>query len=315
MQKLKPPVFLNKYNTKGNKRKLLALGAILIVALAGFAVWSLFNDKLSDKGNLYAQAAGHKIYEKDLRNLLGDNNLGVSDSEAATVLADKYLLESLAKEQGIAVSDEELTTEYGKDVLKQKDENKFAYQNKLNELYFTKLAADNRGVYKGKMLVTHFSRFVPFEPMDKPRGSLIGNPKAIARDKKYAKDLIDRLHSDIRSGKITFDEAMKIERNDHVVGLKGYPTLSHSGTFDNSSTTDGLIKLPSVQEEIRNISPGEMSEPFVVRVGNSLENDSTAESYFLLIQLGEAFGGNKANIDFGQYLDEAKKRLEYEVYV
>jgi hypothetical protein len=318
MPKLKPPAFLSKYNTKGNKRKLLGLGAIVIIALISFIGWTFLDDKLTDDKKVYAEAAGHKVYEEEIRDFLGENVFRISDHDAAQVLADKYLTEALAEELGITVDDNELAAQYGKkEVKKQKTNNKYAYQNKLNQVYFDKLQAYNRGVYKGKALVTHFSRFVPYEsPLlyeDKQIEPKIGNKAAIAKDKKHAEDLINRLYDDINSGKISFEEAAQIERKDPLVGEKAYPTLSHSGPFDTTFDTRTFLNNKSIRDQIGELKTGELTKPVAIKVVNSMNGDSLAESYFLSVLLDEVSGGG--NKDFATYLDEAKKRLGYGVYI
>lgn len=318
MPKLKLPSFLNRYNTKGNKRKLLGLIVVIIVGLVGFAGWSLWKEGTKDNKKVFAQAAGHKIYEQEVRDFLGDNVYNISDHDAATVLANKYLTEKLAKENNITVTDQEVEEQFGSEINKQKTDFKYAYQNKVNQLYFEKLAAYKRGIYKGKVLVAHFSRNIAPDVVlrdDKEANPDLGNSAAIARDKKYAKDFINRIYKDIKSGKITFDEAIKIERKDPVVGLKGYPTLNHSGVFDTSAEGGyGLIWTKFAKQRIRDMAPGQLSEPFVVRVPNSIEGDDTVESYFLVVQMDE-MSGEDGSVKFEQYLNEAKNRLEYGVYV
>jgi hypothetical protein len=313
MIKLKRP-FSKKPNLNNKKRLLLVICSILFITGLGLAV---SDNKLKDNRKVYAQAAGHKVYEEEIRDLIG-NDEGVSDHDAAKVLADKYLTEALAKEQGIAVSDQEVEKEFGKEIYKQKSENKFAYQNKLNQIYFNKLAASNRGIYKGQFLVAHFSRYIAYDsPLlqeEKQNDPDIGNVNLIQRDKKYAEDFINHIYKDIESGKINFQEAIKIEHNDSFVGKKAYPTLSHSGSFDTSSSSHSFLQSDATEQHINNMKTGEISEPFVVSVSNSINNDSTAEAYYLIIRLDEA-SGIKSGIDFEEYLKQAEERLGYAVYV
>jgi hypothetical protein len=316
MSKLKRPAFLNRLNTKGNKRKLLGLFIVAIVALIGFVAWSIFGDKLQDNRKVYAQAAGHKVYEQELRDFIGDNQ-GISDHDAAQVLADKYLTEALAKERGVTVTDEELVASYGNEVKKQKTTFKYAYQNKLNQLYLAKLQANNNGVYKGKMLVANFSSHIEFKPAlpeDKLKDPLLGDPEAVARDKKYAEDFITDLYNKITSGEITFEQAIKMEHADPRLGKQAYTSLSHSGSFDTSLSPNPVLNVKSIRQKINSIKAGEITMPFVVRVSDSLEDDSTAESYFLAVKMDQT-SGSYTGKDFGEYLEEAKKRLEYAVYI
>lgn len=318
MLKLKTPAFLNRLNTKGNKRKFLGLGVIIVIALIGFLSWSFLSDKINDNKKIFAEAAGHKIYEEEIHDLLGDNENNISDHDAAEVLANKYFLETLANEEGITITDEELVDVYGKSINKQKENDKYTYQYQVNQLYFDKLQANKDGIYKGKMLIANFSRHVEFHPVlpeDRTGDPKLGNPKAIAEDKKYAEDLINRLYNDIKSGKITFDKTIKIEHNDPLLGTKAYKTLPHSGSFDTTYATNPVINVESIRQKINEIKPGEITEPFVVRVGNSLGGDTTAESYFLVVQMDKSSGGGGIGMEPGQYIEEAKKRLGYEIYI
>ncbi len=315
MLKLNKLALSNRLNLKGNKRPIVL--SVLAIAAMGLIGWVILGDNLNLGKKIYAQAAGHKIYEQEVQDLIG-NSKGVSDHDAAKVLADKYLVETLADEQGISISDQEIEAEYGPEINKQRGSEKFFYQSKVNQLYFERLSAHNQGIYKGKLLVAHFSRFIAFDsPLleeDKAAEPRIGNPAATAQDKKYARDFINNLYNDINSGRISFDEAIKIEQKDPRLGSNAYPSLSHSGIFDTSNGPNGLISPESISSQISNIKPGELSGPFVVKVPNSLDGDSEVESYFLVIQMDKASGGSNTK-DFRQYLEEAEKRLGYKIYV
>lgn len=281
------------------------------------AGWLIFKGISSEGDKVYAQVAGKKIYKQDVQELIGGDS-GVSEHDGAKVLADKYLTEKLAEEQGITVSDQEIVEEYGPSIKKQKTNDKYAYQNKVNELYFNKLADYYRGSYKGKLLVAHFSRNIAFnDPLLKERKRLnktLGDPAAIARDKKYARQFITKLYDQITSGKITFNQAIKKEHKDPVVGAKAYRTLPHSGAFDTLKPLDinGLVESLGVKNQISSIEPGQTSEPFVTKTPGV--SGSEGESYFLVVRMDEANGGNN-NVSFSRYLEQSKQELGYKIYV
>ncbi len=152
-------------------------------------------------------------------------------------------------------------------------------------------------------------------PEDKAHNPDLGNAEAIARDKKYAEDFITNLYNKVTSGQITFEQAMNMERKDPRVGLKAYPELEHSDSFDTTFRSRDVINSPSIREKISSIKAGEITEPFVVRVNNSLaDSSSTAESYFLVVRMDET-SGSYTGMDFDQYLNEAKQRLGYAIYI
>jgi hypothetical protein len=300
---------------KTNK-KLIALALLAILLLAG---WLHFGLHVGER--VYAQAAGHKVYKKDIENLIG-NTKGVSNHQAATVLADKYLTEAMAKKAGIKITNQDLVAEYGPSISKQKADNPYIYQKNVNTVYFDNLSAYNTGLYKGKVLVANFSRHIafqsPFLDIQSATDSLLGNPVAIAADKQYAKDFITQLYNQIKSGKITFDQAIQKEHDNPEVGLKAYGSLSHSGPFNTADVNlpgTSLIAPISIQRKIKNMKSGEMSAPFPVAVSNSLYNrDITTDSYYVVVRMDSMAGGH-SKLTYDQYLAQAKKQLGYKINV
>lgn len=311
MLKLKLPQSIKRLDLSNKRTRLLSLLAVLIVILG---VGAFFINKAHGK-KLYAQAAGHKIYEQEVKDLIGTTK-GVSDHQAAQVLADKYMLEALTKENNISVGDKELKARYGsKDIDFEKANDKFIYQSKLNGLYYEKLSAWSRGVYKGEYLITNFSRYIPFEPVlpeDKANGKL-GNKTLIAQDRKYAEDLINKLYDQVKSGKMTFAQAIQEEREDKMVGVKAYPTMPHSGSFDTSSAPESTLEIASIKDKVHGLKPGETSKPFAVKVSVSADDSKQADSYFLVVHMDKSSGGS--NVGYDQYIVQAKQRLGYAVYV
>lgn len=314
MPKLKPTAFLARLNTKGNKRKIFGL---LVVIVIGSIAWTVYDNTIKDDRKVFAEVAGHKIYEQEVKDFIVDSS-DVTEKEATEVLANRYLLEALGKEQGVNVNDKEIVQQFGSDIKNKYLGNNYGLQYQVNELYMAKLAAHNEGIYKGKYVVAHFSRYVPYDsPLlaeDKAANPKIGDESAIAEDKQHAEKLINNLYDRIKSGDISFEEAAKIEKKDPVVGEKAYPALSHSGSFDTSIESNGLVVVDSTKPTLNQLNSGDISKPFVVRVSNSANDDSTAESYFLVVQMDEKSGGG-GNADFSQYIEEAKQRLGYKIYV
>lgn len=294
-----------------NRKFFIVLGVALLVFIVLY-----FGLHVGQK--IYAQAAGHKIYKSDIENLIGDNKK-IKEHDAATVLADKYLTEAMAKDQGLSIDDQDIEAAYGSAINDQKKNDKYSYQLQVNQLYFNKLQAYNQGIYKGNLLVAHFSRYIPFKPLTAEQQAAIpkfGNPGAIAEDKQYAQTLISNLYSQIRSGKLTFKQASQVERNDPRVGTSMYPALTHSGPFDTSKNPNPLLNTSSIRKKISSIKPGQTTKPFVVRVSGSTNPNivNPFESYFLVVKMDASLGGH-GDPNFQKYLTEAKKDLGYAVNI
>lgn len=297
----------SKLGRGGGKRFVVAaIVILLVIAGAGF-----IGSKIHIGQKVYAQAAGHKIYKKDVERLT-KNTEGVSQRQAATVLADKYLVEAMAKEQGISVTVQDVKDAYGASIEQESNKNPYSYQLQVNQLYFDKLQEYNQGVYKGNLLVAQFSRNIILSPTTTPNL----NNSALIADKAYAKNFITNLYNQVKAGELSWDQAANIERQDPKLGESVYPTLSHSGPFDTSVNPVALFTPASAREQLRKLKPGEISQPFAVSVMNSVNiNDKQPfESYYLVVEVSSSAGG-KAKTDFQQELTAAKKQFGYKVNV
>lgn len=289
------------------RKGTVILLAIILLLIAGFA---LYRVEVAHK--VLAQAAGHKIYKADVDKLIG-NNKHVSEHDAATVLANKYLTQAMAKDQSVTVSDQDLVAAYGPVINTLKKDNQYSYQLQVNQLYFDKLQTYNQGVYKGYLLVAHFSRNIVLQP--DASGDTNTDPAAVAADKKYAQDFITNLYNQINAGKITWDQAAQMQQADPIIGLRMYPSLSQSGPFDTSKAPVSLFTPSSAQQQLRTMKPGQTSKPFVVKVTNTVGNkNQTFESYFLVVKMDSSSGG-KSSANFQQELQQAKKQFGYKVNV
>src|SRR5690606_38916724 len=107
---------------------------------------------------------------------------------------------------------------------------------------------------------------------------------------------------------------INIEKTDPVLGEQVYPTLTHSGSFDTSITPFTGVDINSIENNGEHLKAGQTSKPAVIRVSDSEEGNSTAESYFVMVHLDNASGGN-AKTSFRKFIEQSKERLGYKIYV
>lgn len=295
-------------------KKMLVAGLLILVLIVAGA-WSVNNKTTHVGEKVYAQADGHKIYKQDIKNLIGKTS-GISNHDAATVLADKYLTEAMAKDAKITVTDKELVAAYGQSINTQKSQQKFYYQRRVNQLYFKKLSATNTGLYKGQFLIASFSRNIPYpSPLlaeEEANDPNLGNPKAIAADKKYAENFLTKLYNQISAHKMTFDQAIKAEHDDPQVGVEAYPTQPHSGSFDTSKANGSLLTADVTAKKLTTIKSGTTTKPFLASTSSGT-NKGTSGSYYLVVRMDEARNGS--GMPYLKYLDQAKQKYGYKVNV
>jgi hypothetical protein len=308
-----------RLNLSHPSKKLAAVVLVLLVIIVGAVL--IINHTSGPGQKVYAEAAGHKIYKSDIDSLIGKTQ-GVTTHQVATVLADKYLTEAMAKKAGITVSDSDVTAKFGSSAVSQKDMNKYIYQSDLNSVYFDKLSAYNTGLYQGQLIVANFSRHIafqsPFLGIQEASDPLMGSATAVAQDKQYASNFITSLYDQIKAHKINFDQAIQKEHDDPQLGTQAYQSLPHSGSFDTSNVflpATSLVLPQSIKGKMHSIKAGQISAPFVVSVNNSLtKKNVTTDSYYLVIKMDSTKGGS-SNQTYAQYLTQSKQKLGYKVYV
>ena len=288
--------------------------AIVLVVLLVLVVGALLiHGEVHIGEKIYAQAAGHKIYKKDIQGIKAGNK-SVSDHDAATVLADKYLTQAMAQQQNVKVTASDISAAG----CPSQKTNPYGYQSCVNQVYFTRLTNNNEGVYKGEFLVANFSRYVPYQsPLlaeQKQFDPKIGDTAAIAADRAYAQHFITDLYNQIHNRKISFDQAIAMEHNDPVVGEKAYPSQTHSGAFDGRISQINFLAAQSIRQKVTSIKPGQLTKPFVVAVSASSTDDSTQDSYFLVVKMDKVSGGH-GKISSEQAFQQAKTKLGYKVNV
>ncbi|HVX57970.1 MAG TPA: hypothetical protein VHA37_09700, partial [Candidatus Saccharimonadales bacterium] len=271
------------------KKTRLALYALVVVIVLGGGYW-LAKDVFHIGEKVYAQAAGHKVYKKEIDQLRGSTNTkGLSDHDVATVLANKYLYQAMAKKAGITVTDQDVEDQYPN--VSPNHPNAYVWQDDVNGTYASQLMAYNTGLYKGKVLVAYFNRYVAFQssllPERQALEPLIGNQAAIAADRKYASTFINKMYNQLKSHKITFDQAIQAQKKDPTLGNSVYSP--QSGSFDTSNPYLGgtvLVGPKSAQAQLAKMKAGQLSKPFVVSVRNSWKDPNvTAPAYYLVVQM------------------------------
>jgi hypothetical protein len=295
---------------------LIILACIAVVVIVVLVIGYL----VKPGQKVYAEAAGHKIYKKDIDNLIGGTK-GVTYHQAATVLANKYLYDAMTQKAGIKVTSQQIKAQYA-DIDSQRTHNSYVYQDNVNNVYYDQLMAYNQGLYKGKVLATNFSRYIAFQSpyidIQKITNPLLGNQAAVNKDKQYAHDLITNLYNQVKSKKITFDQAIQIEHKDPQVGENAYPTEPHSGSFDTSNrflSGTNLLLPPSIQPKLARMKAGQLSTPFAVRVQNAWKNPKiTTETYYLVVRM-DSTKGSHSGLTWDKYLSQQKRQYDYRVNV
>ncbi|MCH7541584.1 hypothetical protein IH981_02270, partial [Patescibacteria group bacterium] len=201
-----------------------------------------------------------------VEKLATDCSLG--QKKAVELLVDERVLVSWASDEGVVISkaeqkDEELRIG-GLDSVNPCTK-RVAMVNLLRE----RLSQNIQVFREGEFIIINFSRFANPNSIQVTKGDEKNRKQKYAAERAYADTLSKSIYSDLKTGKISFEEAIKKVNNDPKVGLKSfYETNLISGSFTALEYIEksGLLADDSVRQKIDKLNEGEISEPFISQI-------------------------------------------------
>lgn len=246
---------------------LIVLGVFLF-ALALTAVLIFFKKPGPD---IAAKIGDQEIKVADVENFATDCN--VDKKEAVEYLVDDIVLAKWANDEKINASPQEqqFPEEGVENVQLRPCEITLAKTNLLRE----KLSQNAVGYREGKFIVVSFDRFSPnpfLPPPEATQGADLAELQK--KERAYADNLIQSINNDLKSKKLTFEEAVEKVQKDPNVGLEsGYGAAIQGGPFSAVDYIEkrGLLRFDEVRQKVDGLKENEFSEPFIQKVDVSLE--------------------------------------------
>lgn len=329
-------------------RAWFLVGAIfvLLLSVVGIAVSYFMKNNVEEVDpNLLVMVGEEKIMQSDLEEkYFGIDLAGTSEDQEESLieskgydedqnkyfmdlLVEESLIRQYADENGVSVTDEEaeasakasikdwdLLTDYQKEVTIRQHRNNLLREKTIENIVTWK---------KGKYIEIHFDKHFDISEAlsDEEKAKLEKTREEdIQKDKEYADNLKDELYSDLKSGKITFEEAMEKVRNDKYIDYKNWDfAVSDPGvTFDtlNSPEASNLLERAGFDEALRDTKKGELADPFILKLdyGDWQNNkEELKDSIWILLTVDDEYIGKTSSIN--QWFSDKKEEIGVTSYV
>ncbi|MEM4260831.1 MAG: SurA N-terminal domain-containing protein [Candidatus Woesearchaeota archaeon] len=302
----------------------IAIVVLSLIALSVVLVLKM-NSKEDDK-NVLAIVGGEKIYQKDLNERIYglefegtlDKPKDVSNFEKKRLLniliAAKIAEKELAS-MNISVTDEEVIS-LMKERLGGVYENYTDYQAKISkkalksEILINKIKEKQIAWRAGEFFICRFD--LPYE-IGKDSVNTEESKARYAKDKEYAKKLCNNLYEEVKSGKITFAEAMKKAEADSVIGK---PLWQETYVLSASFTKDDFEQQTYFEDDFWNVSlksnKGKLTAPEVVKLKNDFDNNQH-EAFYAVFNIKEEGDGSYSSYESWFEAMKSKYKVEYKV--
>lgn len=311
---------------------LLALGLVII----GFSLWQKAKPENQVDSNVIAIVNGEKITKSDF-------NAKVYSQEFAGTLSDpretsesekvKFLNELVeekiaaieAAKNNVKISEAEaikIAAERGVNINEMSgDQITVALKNLLSSLIKEKVRQKVEIVKTGEYVLFRFDKYYKYGPID-IKGE--GEQSKIDTQKAYAKRLADKTYTDIKSGKITFKQAVARVNSDPVISGKAFEPLRANifGDFGDIEYTERLSYFDEKSysgflEAVSKLKADGISEPILVK---GYPSDTTqgdmSDIFYAIVKVDKVTGGEIPSIDGNYYnwLESKKKKYRTEIY-
>ena len=223
------------------------------------------------------------------------------DDKALDTAVDEKVLSKWAKDNKVSVTNREISDEAVRinGLNPSECDKKIAKVNILRD----KLSQNLVKFREGKLIVINFGRY----NLGPPYGQIadpIEREKLRLDEKAYADKLLETITNSLKSGSISFDDALKAVREDERVGVTSwYSSTLQSSIFtaDDYIKKSGLLVLPEVREKIDDLKIGSYSEPIILKTSTSLTDTSAKEVEVRYViarvdRIGTGFSGNESQL-------------------
>lgn len=321
---------------KPKKRKKLywLTFAVLIIALAvgGFLLYrSDIITKTFRNKDIIARVGSNNITKQEVQKVRDDMlRAGFyieSEDKIRDLIMNYWLLILASREYQLDISDKEVLSYLQSSLSGSPQKINFDINNSYIKYkgYFDLLQnrltniVSNYG--SGAYVIAHFDQNMVRNTTQLKSLSDEQYKQLLDDDRKYATDFINKTFNELKTGKITFEQAMQIQIDDPKIGKKALNTAPQSSKFGSMSElgpgmkTSNFDSDPQFRQKIDNLKPGEFSEPFMMQVMlGANENSPKADGIWIIAKIdsinskGPKFDTLNAAIQF------FKQKYGYEVY-
>lgn len=319
---------------KHSKKVMLILIIVSLVTSGALIGLVLYNNATTDP-NVLATVGDEEITKSDLNEKIYSTDFGgtpenptasvdnTKKKELLNELIEDKVVEIEAEKMGINVSEEEIKVEVLKRATKydeQTDTQKSISRKSVKTgLLREKMKNKVLGSKEGSYILVNFSKNFSSDILataEQKKKEDIDREARIKEDSDYAKDLIDSIYDEVKSGKITFKEGMEKAKNDPMFGVEGQKpmTVLQSDNFTYEDFNDKrkvfATDNESIIKNVGSLKAEEISKPFALKVNKSIDSASGTEQIDGIWIIVKVDRGNQSLAgSYDEWLEIKKKEL------
>jgi hypothetical protein len=291
---------------------------LALIAGGWYLATTKTNEKTVTSEKVYGSMDGFVVKESDVLPIT-QQLTEQSKSDVTRVLLDNAFYKRVAKDLGV-----ELTKEQN-DQISMVDAKKYTdTQKKLfiptteNEFLKQDLRLSLIELVSGKYIIANFQTHIENDTSGRAPGDeklTAAQVQALVdKEKADAKKIIDTLYADIKSNKITFDQAIQAEINDPKIGKKIAPSNPHSGDFSTAASHSDFF-VGATKDKLFSLPLNEVSEPFEGLVTTDNQGKKTTPGFWLIVLPLKQQKKNGTYQDFDSLEKNFKNKYHYEIKI
>ena len=274
--------------------------------------------KNKDLDTVLAVVGDEKITQRDLNERIflkyktgtpKNPDVNVPDEEKKELLGQLIEAKIIIKEaqkRNITASDEEINNKL-EPFASYKEEREIwslLWEDAKITVLKEKIQDHVLGWREGKYLFARFDRNLPGEArpnVDKNKYN---------QDKEYARKFIEAIYNDLKSNKITFDQAINKTLADNYLGESVYQSFI-AGSFGKEEFLEktGVLQDEQIYKKVLELGEGQMSN---IEVGKVLSLEGEKEGFYFIVKI-EKQGGSEAP-SWEEWLSAKKKEYNVKIY-
>lgn len=318
------------HKPKKSRKLLWIILALIIIAVSigGFFLYRTGSVNKLLRGDVVARVGNHNITKQEVQQVkaaeLAAGFYGDSDETIKKLIMDYWLYSMAAEEYGIKPNDTEALenlknkTDFIKLSSDQAINNSYVKYRAYKDYYQKQLTTILNSPQKGAYIIAHFDQNFGRDTTALKALSDQQYQDLLKVDRDYATNFINDVYAKIKSGQITFEEGMKMQLDNKIIGKVAMSTAVMSAKFGQPSNIPGgqesIVKNSQIQAKVNELQAGGISEPFIVKVPAVFtQPNNLVDGFWVIVKVDSTNSGPKFD-SVNAALQHFKQKYGYEEF-
>lgn len=247
------------------KHALAVVGVFVFVVTLLITTYLLLSQKQAEQAIAAAKVGSEIISRSQAKNFADECNL--SQKEAVGYLVDEKVLTKWSADEQISIPPEEQKFEENKIGSSASLSSCTSLKARVN-LLREKLQQNTQKFREGQFVSINFGLYSNPKPYQ-PIPGVSNEEERVAKLKEhraYADKLVNQIYPDLKSGRISFEQAMELVNKDPLIGESSlYKTSILSRSFSATEYIEkrSILGEEDVRKKVDSLAESQISEPFI----------------------------------------------------